>query len=143
MMTRIKTWLVDRTGASAAELALLLTPLVLLLFGIVHLSLMVYSAQQLNYAAEATARCLVMASNSGSTSATCATNALAKSYFAANYHGVTSNLTWDNIDESQTCDTSTVADTNSQVAVQADYTINALLVHKAITLKARACFPHT
>ena len=143
MIAKIRSWLPRESGASAAELALLLVPLTLLLFGVVHLCLLTYSANQLNYAAEATARCLVTASNSGSASANCSTPTSARTYFNAMYRGVTSGLTWDNLDETQTCNTSTVLDTNSQVAVHATYTINAGIVSQAVTLKARACFPHS
>ena len=143
MMRWLHFWLRREDGASAVEFALLLTPIVLLLFGIVHLCLLTYTAMQLNYASEATARCMVTSATSAYSGATCANNTAAKSYFSALYHGVSASPTWVNIDETQTCNTTSTADTAYQVVTTASYQVNALLASKTVTLKARACFPHS
>jgi Flp pilus assembly protein TadG len=143
MIARPKAWLSDEGGASAVEFALVLTPMVLLLFGVMHLCLLVYSAVQLNYAAEATARCLVTSANSTSSSATCATTTAAQTYFKALYHGTTATPTFVTMDETQTCNTASTLDSAYQVVATANYVINAGVASKTVALTARACFPHT
>jgi Flp pilus assembly protein TadG len=141
MIGKLKSWLVDERGASAAEFALLLTPMVLLLFGIVHLCLLVYSAMQLNYAAEATARCMVTSVNLANSSAICddssSSTTLATSYFNSLYHGITATPTLA-LDEAPTCTSSTY-----QVVATANYKINAFFLTRTVPLTAKACFPHS
>jgi Flp pilus assembly protein TadG len=149
-MTRgIRTWLIDESGASAAELGLLLTPLVLLIFGVVHLCLMTYSAMQLNYATESTARCIVTSAASSYTSAPCYTSTLAGNYFTALYRGITPaptvtlcGGTFSNCGTAAYSCTGTAASTGYQVVATANYRINAGIVSKTVALSSKACFPH-
>lgn len=146
-MTRlIKDWLRDEYGASAAELALVMTPLMLLLFGIIHLCLLAYSAMQLNYAAEATARCVVTSATSAYASSPCYTSALATSYFTNLYRGATASPTLTLCGGAfSNCSTSTYGcnNTNYQVVATANYVIQAVFLNKTVGLTAKACFPHT
>lgn len=149
MTKTIEDWLRDERGASAVELALLLVPLVLLLFGIMHLFLLSYSAMQLNYAAESTARCMVTAANAnanGGYVGTCknATGSpSATTYFDGIYHGVTATPTLAQLDETVTCQTNGTVNTDYQVVATAPYRINAFSVAWTVTLTAKACFPHS
>ena len=139
MTTLLSSWIKARRGTATAEFALVLTPFLLLLFGVIHLSLLSYAAMQLNWAAEATARCMVVAQNSGYASASCATNATATSYFDALYHGPTGTPTLTTLDETQICDSAA----NYQVVATTNYVINAVFFNKTVALTAKACFPHT
>jgi Flp pilus assembly protein TadG len=148
MIRALSNWAADETGASAAEMALLVTPIVLLMFGIVHLFLMLYSAMQLNFATEATARCIVTSSTSANSSSPCYTSTLANSYFASMYRGVTQAPTVTLCGGTfSNCSTSTYACTsttgNYQVTATANYVINAGVASKTVGLSAKACFPHT
>jgi Flp pilus assembly protein TadG len=138
MMRCSKDWLRSEGGASAAEFALIVPAFVLLIFGIIHMSLMLYSAQQLNYAAEATARCLVVSTNSGYASASCRDNTSATSYFKTMYHGPTATFTLSTLDETQTCATAGTY----QVVATTNYIIRAGFLRKSVPLTAKACFPH-
>ena len=148
-MTRLlNDWLRDEEGASAVEFALLLTPLILLLFGVVHLCLLAYTAMQLNYATEATARCIVTSNASGYASSPCSTSSLATSYFGGLYHGVSASPTLTFCGgtfsscsgSSYTC---TGSSSNFQVVATANYNINAGIASKAVGLTSKACFPHS
>jgi Flp pilus assembly protein TadG len=148
MTIAIRTWLEDERGASAVEVALLLTPLTLLVFGVVHLCLMMYSAQQLNFATEATARCVVTSASSNYASAPCWTSTAATSYFRTLYKGITAtpSLTFCSGTYSD-CTISAYACTGStgnyQVTATVNYVINAGIASKTVPLTAKACFPHT
>jgi len=150
MMRAISTWLSDESGASAAELGLLLTPMTLLIFGIVHLCLMTFSAMQLNYAVEATARCIVTSAASAYTASPCYTSTATDTYFTALYKGITPApaVTYCNGTGFSNCMTSayactgTASATNYQVTATANYKINAGIASKTVTLQAKACFPH-
>jgi Flp pilus assembly protein TadG len=146
MRRALIAWLRDERGASAVEFALVLGPFLLLIFGIIHLCLMMYSAQQLNFAAEATARCMVTAQASGYLSAPCYYDTTAtppdtsavQTYFKAMYHGPTATPTFTTLDEKQTCNSSS----DYQVVASANYVINAAFFTKTVPLTAKACFPH-
>jgi Flp pilus assembly protein TadG len=148
MIRALSDWAADETGASAVEMGLLLTPIILLLFGIVHLCLMLYSATQLNFATEATARCIVTSATSAYSSSPCYTSTLANRYFTSMYRGVTvaptvtlCGGTFANcVTSSYACTSST---TNYQVTATANYVINAGVASKTVPLSAKACFPHT
>ncbi|MGZ3274213.1 MAG: TadE/TadG family type IV pilus assembly protein [Caulobacteraceae bacterium] len=146
----MRTWLGDETGASAAELALLLTPLTLMIFGTVHLCLMTFSAMQLNYAVEATARCIVTSAASAYSGSPCYTSAGTDNYFTALYRGITPAPTvtycngtgFSNCMNSTYACTGTAASTNYQVVATANYRISAGIVTQTVPLQAKACFPH-
>lgn len=146
MRKLLSAWCWGERGASAAEFALILPALALLIFGVIHMGLMMYSAQQLNFAAEATARCMVVAANSGYSSATCynttGTNS-ATTYFNALYKGPTAPASFSQLSESPTCATNAGTDSDYQVVATANYVINAGFFSKTVPLTARACFPHS
>jgi|WetSurMetagenome_2_1015567.scaffolds.fasta_scaffold91923_2 Flp pilus assembly protein TadG len=136
----------EERGAAAAEFAMVLPVFLVLMFGAIHLCLMMYAVQQLDFATEATARCMVVAQGSGYSSATCYTNTgtnSATAYFDAHYLGPTATPTLSQLDETQTCNASTTKDTDYQVVATVNYNINAVFFTKSVPLKARACFPHT
>jgi Flp pilus assembly protein TadG len=149
VISRLKDWVRDERGASAAEFGLLLTPLTLLLFGVMHLCLFMYSSMQLDYAAEATARCMVTAANAsanGGYADTCynATGSpSATTYFNGLYHGFTTTPSLVQLDETVNCQTQGTVNTDYQVVATANYQINAFFFEKTVTLTAKACFPHS
>lgn len=143
MIRLVFKWLRDEDGASAAEFAMVLAPLLALLFGIIHLSLMMYSAQQLNFAAEATARCLVVSQNANTSSSQCPTTTAATTYFQALYKGPTAAPSLAQLDESPKCNTNSGTNTDYQVVATTNYVINAGFFSKTVPLTAKACFPHT
>jgi Flp pilus assembly protein TadG len=143
MMRRALTWLRQEDGSSAVEFALLLIPSVLLIFGIIHVSLLMYTIQQLNFATEATARCMVTATSSKYSSQTCYTDASAKSYFQALYKGPTAAPSYVQFDRTQTCATTPSGDTTYQVITSTTYTVKAAFISLPVSLRAKACFPHT
>jgi Flp pilus assembly protein TadG len=143
MRALILAWWKDERGAAAAELGLLLVPMVMLLFGIVHLCLMTYAGLRLNYAAEDTARCMVVTANAttaGTTAPPCSSTSADLSYLQAVYAGPTAPPFFTATpDPTVKC----TAAGQAQVQVQANYVINTVLVNKTIALTAQACYPHS
>jgi Flp pilus assembly protein TadG len=148
MRVSVLNWLRKEQGSSVVEFALCLAPFLLLLFGIIQLCLVTYSAEQLNYAAETTARCMVVAQASGYTSAPCYYNTstsnttAVQTYFLGHYGGTTAQPAFDQLDETVNCQGSTGTKTDYQVVAHANYVINAAFFTKTVQLTARACFPH-
>jgi Flp pilus assembly protein TadG len=138
MIARLFRWVRTEAGSSAVEFALLLFPVTLLIFGIIHVSLLMYTIQQLNFATEATARCMVTSQASGYSSSTCYSTTNATNYFKVLYRGVTSTPTLSTLDWTQTCNSAN----NYQVVATANYKIRAVLVRWDVPLEAKACFPH-
>jgi Flp pilus assembly protein TadG len=143
MRVLVTTWWKDERGAAAAELALLAVPLALLMFAIIHLSLITYSAVRLNFATEATARCIVVTSNAttaGMTTPPCSGTTADLSYLQAMYSGPTAAPTFATgyPDTTQTCNVAG----SYQVVAQVNYVINAVFINRTVPLTAKACFPH-
>lgn len=131
-MTRISSYLRDETGTSAVEFALVLIPFLVVFFGLLHLSLLMYSANRLSFATEATARCLAVSAASKYSGATCSDTTKAATYFSALYGGpapATPTFPTD------TC--------GARVDSTASYSFNALFASRVISLSASACFPET
>jgi Flp pilus assembly protein TadG len=143
MKTFVCEWARHERGSAAAELALMLVPVILLLFGIVNLCLMAYAQNQLNFAAEATARCMVVAGNASSAGVTqppCTSTATDLAYLQAFYKGPTAAPTFQTgyPDATQKCNSST----SYQVQAQTNYVINAAFVSWTVPLTAKACFAY-
>lgn len=142
MTKLIDRWRRDQGGASAAEMGLLLVPLTLLIFGIFHLCLMTWAQNQLNFAAEATARCMVVASNAQTASVTapaCTTSTTRLSYLQARYNGATAAPTFaTGYPVLQQCN----ASGNYQVVAQTNYVMNMGFLNLTVPLTAKACFAY-
>jgi Flp pilus assembly protein TadG len=142
MTALVTNWWKSERGAAASELALLLVPLSLLVFGIVHLCLITYASVRLNFATEATARCIVVTSNAtagGITAPPCSGTNADLSYLQAMYAGPTALPTFVSgyPDVTQKCTTAG----SYQVQAQVNYVINALFISRTVPLVAKACFP--
>jgi Flp pilus assembly protein TadG len=136
-----RDWARRERGSAAAELALMLVPVTLFLFGIVNLCLMAYAQNQLNFAAEATARCMVVANNAttaGVTAPACTSTSTDLAYLKGFYKGPTADPTFETGSPVlQKCTSG-----NYQVIANANYVINAAWVSWTVPLKAKACFAY-
>jgi len=113
----------------AAEFAIVLIPFTMLIFMIVHLGLMFYANENLQYAAEAAARCYsVDSTNCGSVTA-------AQNYALARYKGpnIGAAFVASNVALPTGC--------GHKVTGTGTYQVDAVLVHRAVTLRAASCFP--
>ena len=64
MRSVIRYWR-HESGSGAAEFTMVLIPFAALIFGIIHMSLLFYANQSLQFAAEAAARCFSVDANNG------------------------------------------------------------------------------
>jgi Flp pilus assembly protein TadG len=128
----------DQGGSSAAEFALLIPMVVMLVLGMLHLSLALYTAVNLHYAVEATARCLSVSANNPSTATTlCPNAAQVQAYGQSRYKG------FYNISPQFTVVSPAVTCTNgNQVSGTGTYTIALGLLTVPIPITANACFPY-
>jgi len=124
-MNRLARYWSTDAGAGAAEFAIVLIPFTIAIFGIIHLGLMVYAEESLQFATEAAARCYAVDATN------CGTAANFQTYAAARYKGPNIGATF--VQGTTACG-HTVTGTGT-------YQLDAVLVHRAVSLQAAACFP--
>jgi Flp pilus assembly protein TadG len=124
MSGAIRYWR-DECGAGAAEFAIVFLPFAVLVFAIIHMSLLFYANQSLQFAAEAAARCYSVDANN------CATTGAVQSYASNNYAGP-------NIGASFVASATGCGHT---VTGSGNYSLNAVVITRSIPLTAKACFP--
>lgn len=117
----------DDGGASAAELALVLVPLVLLTIGSINLGIIVYTTSSLHYAAEHTARWMAIEATTGPTPNSTAVQTHGDSV----YRGAASSPTF--AGQFETC--------GVQVTASAAYNFTTGLTSTTVPLSATACYP--
>jgi Flp pilus assembly protein TadG len=132
-------WRRDERGSSAAEFALVIPLVVMLVLGLLHLSLATYSAVSLHYAVEETARCLSVSGNNPSGAATACPDATkVQTYGRSRYRGLY------NISPQFSVVSPAVTCTNGQqVSGTGTYTIALGLLNVSIPMSAYACFPYS
>jgi len=124
MSRACKFWANER-GGGAAEFALVLLPFAALIFAIIHLCLLFYANQTLQFATEAAARCYSV------DAVTCSTSGAAQSYAAGRYTGPNIGASFA---ASATGCGHTVTGTGS-------YALSAVVVSMTVPLSVTACFP--
>jgi len=128
----------DEQGSSAAEFALVIPLVVMLVMGTLHMSLVTYTAVSLHYAVEETARCLSVAGNNPSGAATACPDATKVQTYGRNRYRAFYNISpqFSVVSPAVTC-------TNgSQVAGSGTYTIALGLLNLSIPISASACYPY-
>ena len=115
----------DESGGGAAEFAIVVLPFAALIFAIIHLCLLFYANQSLQFATQAAARC------SSVDTITCDTAIHIQNYASGRYAGP-------NIGASFTPGTGACG---HSVTGTGNYVLNAVVVRRTITLNAAACFP--
>ena len=124
-MRRATRFLREERGSGAAEFTLVFIPFAAMVFGIIHLGLLFYANQSLQFAAEMAARCFSVDAN------TCPTTGSVQTYAAGKYKGP-------NIGASFVASKTGCGHT---VAGSGNYTFNAVFVRRSVPLTATACFP--
>lgn len=125
-MKQLRAYWRDEHGGGAAEFALVVMPFSALIFGIVHLCLMLYANQNLQFAVEGAARC-----SSVMSATTCNTPGAVQTYASGLYKGPNISPSFGYL---QTGCGNTVTGTGS-------YTLNAVFVRVSVPLSSTACFP--
>ena len=123
----IAKYLSDQAGAGAAEFAIVVIPFLALVLGIVWLSMAYYGNNQLQYAAEAAARCASVQSWSTS----CDTSGHITAYALSQYSGPGAAPTF----------SYSATGCGHTVTGTATMPIHAVLLNTSIGLSASACFP--
>ncbi len=119
----------NRHGATAAEFALILAPLILLTLGTINLGLMMYTVSTLHFAVESTAR---WASIITTTTGPAPTATAIQAHAAAVYKGPTRSVTF--VQEGAAACGNTIKGT-------ADYNFTTGLTSSIVPLSASACYP--
>lgn len=132
MIRTARAFLADRRGAIAAEFALVIPVLVLLIFGVLHMSLMLYSVSRLHDATEAAARCAAVSPYICTDVQAWAQSRYSGAAAASFTYSATGTCSYD---------PSTNAANGHMVTGTATYNFNAGLVNRDIPLSATACFP--
>jgi len=124
-MRRFSRYWTDESGSGAAEFAIVLLPFVVLIFAIIHLCLMFYANQTLQFATEAAARCYSV------DSINCSTTGAVQLYAAGRYKGPNITPTF----------AATATGCGHTVNGSGSYQLNAVVVNVSVPLTATACFP--
>jgi Flp pilus assembly protein TadG len=115
----------DESGSGAAEFAIVLLPFAALIFAIIHLCLLFYANQTLQFATEAAARCYSV------DSINCATTGAVQTYAAGRYTGPSITPTF----------AATTTGCGHTVTGNGTYQLNAVVKNISVSLTATACFP--
>lgn len=122
-------WLKEVRGSTAAEFALILTPLVLLTLGTINLGLMLYTVSTLHFAVQDTAR---WASIQWTISGAAPSDAAIQAHAAAKYSGPTLAVTF-------------VRDTGAPcvntIKGTADYNFTTGVTTTVVPLSVSSCYP--
>jgi Flp pilus assembly pilin Flp len=117
---------IDKTGASAAEFALVLPAIVVLGVGAFHLCFMIYAAVSLHFAVEDAARCAAVKTD------ICSDGQAIQAYAESRYAGPRiSPVFIPALD----------ADCGESVSASGTYRLDVGLARLDVPLSARACFP--
>jgi Flp pilus assembly protein TadG len=136
-MTRLNAYRRDQRGSSAAEFALVLPVFLALVLGVIHMSLVVYSAVELHDATEWTARCLsVSANNPAGATTTCPDSTKVQTYATGRYTGPKISPTFSVV-------TTTSCTNGKQVSGSGSYSMSLGLMRATIPISAKACFPYS
>jgi len=122
---RLKRFLRSESGATAVEFVLILPPMILLTLGVINLSVMMYAASALHFAAEDAARCAAVKKdicNNPTATATYAVNA---------YNGPGPTPTF--IQSTTAC--------GNTVSGSVTYNFSTGLTNSPFLIQAKACYP--
>jgi Flp pilus assembly protein TadG len=119
----------SRRGATAAEFALILGPLILLTLGSINAAVMVYTASALHFAVEKTARWTAIQTTIGGGVAP--GSSAIQAYGVSVYRGATSAVTF----------TATAPGCGSRIAGVANYNFTTGLTSNVVPITASACYP--
>jgi Flp pilus assembly protein TadG len=124
-MSSFRRYWKDEAGSGAAEFVIVLIPFAALIFAIIHLCLLFFANQSLQFAAEAAARCYSV------DSINCASTGAVQTYAASKYRGP--NITPTFVASGTGC--------GHTVTASGSYQLNAVFVRRSVPLAATACFP--
>ena len=124
-MRGLRKYVRDECGGGAAEFAIVLMPFAALIFAIVHLCLLFFANQALQFATEAAARCYSVDSIS------CGSTGAVQIYAAGHYRGPNISPTF--VASGTGC--------GHTVNGNGSYQLNAVFVRRSVPLAATACFP--
>jgi Flp pilus assembly protein TadG len=122
----------DETGGSAAELVLIMIPLIALTLGTINLAMMIYTVANLHYATQEAARCATVRPT------VCADTTTLTTYALKNYGGLTAAPAFTLTVEPKTA---TVCPNGNYVTGTATYNFVTGFTTTAIPLTANACYP--
>jgi Flp pilus assembly protein TadG len=141
-MNKVLAYIREERAASAVEFALVIPVALALVLSLLHMSAVLYAANNLHFATEETARCLAVSANAlaGSATATTACPSTAatdiQAYGVARYVGP-------NVSPTFTLGTTTACANSYQLSATGTYNMAMGFVSFPIAVSASACFPHS
>ena len=124
-MRRLTVFLREEFGGGTAEFAIVLLPFSALIFAIIHLCLLFYANESLQFATESGARCYSV------DSVNCGTPGAAQTYASGKYTGPTISPVF----------VATATGCGHTVTANGTYAFNAVVASFSVPLTATACFP--
>jgi len=115
----------NQSGSGAAEFAMVFLPFAALIFAIIHLSMLFYANQSLQYATEAAARCYSVDSNN------CGSIGNTENFATGRYAGPNIGAAFH----------ATATGCGHTVTGTGNYRLNAVFVTRTVPLTVTACFP--
>jgi Flp pilus assembly protein TadG len=142
-MKRLAAYLRDDHGASTAEFVLVLPIVLLIIFGMLHFGMLLYTAAQLHWTVEDSARCATVRLNCrvGGVSSGAVTSATVTAYAAGRYKGLTPATFTYAATGACSKNTSSGANNGKLVTGTASYNFNVGVFRRTVPLSATACFP--
>lgn len=138
----LKAYIGDRRGASAVEFALIIPVATMLILCVLHMSMIVYSAVNLHFAAEETARCIAVSANvlASKPSATtpCPSTSSVQTYGTSRYVGPNISPTF-----SMGTTTNAACSVTNQVCATGAYNMSMGFLSFPITISAKAYYAHS
>jgi len=122
----------DEAGGSAAELVLIMIPLIALTLGTINLAMMIYTVANLHYATQEAARCATVKPT------VCADSTTLTTYALKNYGGLTASPTFTLVVEPKTA---AVCPNGNYVTATANYHFVTGFTTTTIPITANACYP--
>jgi Flp pilus assembly protein TadG len=119
----------NRSGATAAEFALVLIPLIMLTLGTINAAVMVYTAATLHFAVEKTARWTAIQTTIAK--GTAPGGSAIQTYGESVYKGATPSVTF----------TATSPGCGARIAGSAPYNFTTGVTSNVVSITASACYP--
>lgn len=127
-------------GSTVAEFALVLSVAIVFIFGLLNISLVMYTTTRMHWAAEDAARCASVrtacADANAAQKATKVTN-----WAASHYQGTSSSAVVWRYSPTGTCSGSAASNTGHTVTGQTTYNLRAGVFYKSFQLYTTACYP--
>jgi Flp pilus assembly protein TadG len=136
-MSPVRNYVSDRDGTSVAEFALVLPAVLVLLFAVLHMSMLLYTAAKLHWVTEGAARCASVQTDCKTDGVTDAAKVI--EWANSRYNGM-ARVEF-GFDPAGACSQTEGAPNGKAVNGVATYEMNLGVMYQSVPLTAKACLP--